>query len=293
MSTTSLTKAMRHSLSPALTKSRKMGKHSINSSAYHEPEAFKANFKLAQSMSQFPNHLSKLIKISEKKIETKPNLIAFHLRETGKNNLFMTSEVKNTGIEEVIKKKLRKEEKLTKKIEVFRKFCDKLAVSSKSFKACSGVFNEIFDLVLKELKELNRLRKSQANLNEICDNIQNEIDLVKDENERLAFELEKIRGEDRALKNTCKKQSVLLNQMKCAGLPVEEFYQKIRNADSKAKTLSRVNIRVREDERVDIPKLILKENKESEGYQEEFMSKFKEFSESWRDQIIKNHHKSN
>ena len=42
-----------------------------------------------------------------------------------------------------------------------------------------------------------------------------------------------------------------------------------------------------------VPKLKFPHLDGNEGYQEEFMSKFKEFSESWREQIIKNHHLTN
>lgn len=293
MSTVNLTKSMSHSLSPAVINCRKTPKLSMNSSLNQEIEGIRPTYKLTQSVNQFPSNLTKLFKISAKKFQPKPSLLGFHLRESGKNNSVITSEAKASGFEEMIRKKLGKEEKLAKKLEVLVRFCEKLAGSSKTFKVFTGVFDEIVVAIQQELKELGKLRKNQEKFDELCENLQNEVDVLKDENERLISEVERYRNEKRSLNNTIKKQSLLLNQLKSAGLPVEEFYQKSRNIEGRQKSHFKTQAPIKDEEKLSIPKLIIRDNPENEGYQEEFMSKFKEFSESWREQIIKNHHLTN
>ena len=293
MSTVILTKSMSHSLSPAVINSRKTPKLSMNSSLNQDIEGLRPGFKLTQSVSQFPSNLTKLIKISAKKFQPKPSLLGFHIRESGKNNSVITSEAKASEFEEMIRKKLAKEEKLAKKLEVLVKFCEKLAGSSKTFKVFAGVFDEIVVAIQQELKEFGKLRKKQEDISELCDHLQNEVDALKDENDRLMSELERYRVEKRSLNNTIKKQSLLLNQLSGAGLPVEEFYQKTRNSEGKPKSHYKTQVPMKDEEKLNIPKLNIRDNPENEGYQEEFMSKFKEFSESWREQIIKNHHLTN
>lgn len=293
MSSTHVRNTTSYSLSPAGVKFKMTPKHSMNASVYQDVEGFRPTLKMSHTVGQFSGNLSKLINISAKKIQPKPSLIGSHLRETGKNYSVIASEAKASGFENIIRKKLVKEEKLAKKLQVLVTFCEKLAGSSNTFKVFAEVFNDIAVAIQKDLKELKKYKKGQVKLDELCDNLKNEVDELKNENKKLLIELDNNKSEKKALNSRIKKQSNLLNELKTAGLPVEEIYEKLKAVQVRPKFSYKTQVLMKNEEVIKIPKLFIRDHGQDEGYHEEFMSKFKEFSESWREQIMKNHHSTN
>ena len=121
---------------------------------------------------------------------------------------------------------------------------------------------------------------------------------------KLQSQISHLKEENMAFKLKNAKSWEFFETLKSMGMPINKLYKNFSYCIRRAKSVEKFEIKEeecfnegnadREQPRKiktnqEVPKLnIMVKNIES--YQEEFMSKFKEFSESWRNQIIKNQH---
>lgn len=312
MSTVKSTKRISFSNSPAAGNGNRVA--NIRKVYFSPPKLIELPYgkiKLSDSLSKFPKNIIKLDHYSSKHLNANKTSFLNQSKELSESHSYVDLEAHNAGIEAVLKKKLRKEQSFFKKLDIVLATFEKLTHLSRNFSIFYSVISEFLvqvkdHLVLaadedEKMKENEkRVKEGEDKMKEALIRSETELKAALEENRNLRENFEKLKNEERMLRATCKKQAGLLNKLQDAGYPVEKFYELSFKTGTKSKSMNKIPA-VESDEikRPNsihgkgvpaIPKLKFSNNEGNEGYQDEFMAKFNEFSESWRKQIIKDHH---
>jgi hypothetical protein len=284
-------------LVPKLKQTLKIRK--ISCSPLKDPEDSRIQLKISESQQKF----SKIFpKIANKKVSSSLNFSVS--QESNDSHNLVDFESENLRIEQVLRKKLRKENDFVKKFEVVLNTFEKLSRLGRNFYIFHSVLKEFFNqfrnfLVFTEDKEalVKELEGKVEEMSKKNEELEEEVRKCCGEVKGLKEELEKLRGENKSLKPMVKKQSLLLNKLKDEGYPLEKLYDSLPKSSTKSKSMNKISLQLTDSEKRpssipikgQVPKLKFTHLEENEGYQEEFMAKFNEFSESWRKQIMKDH----
>lgn len=236
---------------------------------------------------------STVFKGYDKELEKKPELGP----ELKENFLeaFKISEYNSEKVLKEFREKLLNEKSPEGKFFVFSQFCGKIAKFSKLFQEVFSIFSEDFDGINQGLSLVVKLKNTENQikyLQEKCENLEKDLKKSTEAGQQFSRELEKIVDEDIVLRATCRKQSSVLNSLKKSGFPVEEYFNGLKS-QKKAKSLTHSyqenNPKSSTKLNSPLPQLIFPNTSAFKSYQEEFMSKFSEFSESWREEMQKAH----
>ena len=307
MSMNSLSKSMSYSHSPAIRQKQiipisKLNQHPNDHTSLILPESRLSDTLPKEKLKQTHSPLNKIVKIaSNQKINNKSMHI---LNDYSSNSSMLEVErsfgsAKKVNIENILLERLKNEKNIEKKFDIVISTAEKLVNVDRNF----SIFYKVVKRFLIEYKE-NLINKSDSldKYEEIKENY-TELKGLRRENDILKAELEKIREENYSMKNKIKRNAAFLNKLKEKGIPVEKLYKDIYGNGIKSKSLNKINLddpdKKTENEEIAVLKPekkiknITKLNIDStnnEGYKYEFMSNFNEFYESWRKQIIKDHH---
>lgn len=315
MSNSNLKKNICFSQSPNLSKRNRAGNlRQVYFSPPKQAELPYTKVKLSDSLSKFPKNITKIGKFSTKNLNMNKSSYLSQSKDHFESRSYVDLEDYNVGIESVLKNKLAKEQNFLKKLEIVTATFEKLAHLNRNFSIFHSVISEFLrqvkdKLILvaeeeEKIKECEqRVQESEGKVKELsekCEKIEEDLRKVFDENKELRGKLENLKGDEKVFRTKCKKQSILLTKLQGAGYPVEKFYELNFKPGSKSKSINNIpkldsdevkrpsSIPLKRD--AVVPKLKFSQNEGSEGYQDEFMAKFNEFSESWRKQIMKDHH---
>ena len=314
----SLSKSMSYSHSPAIRQKQiipisKLNQHPNDHTSLILPESRLSDTLPKEKLKQTHSPLNKIVKIaSNQKINNKSMHI---LNDYSSNSSMLEVErsfgsAKKVNIENILLERLKNEKNIEKKFDIVISTAEKLVNVDRNF----SIFYKVVKRFLIEYKEnlinksdsLDKYEEIKENYTELkssYDKLFEEFKGLRRENDILKAELEKIREENYSMKNKIKRNAAFLNKLKEKGIPVEKLYKDIYGNGIKSKSLNKINLddpdKKTENEEIavlkpekkikNIPKLNI-DATNNEGYQDEFMSKFNEFSESWRKQIIKDHH---
>lgn len=195
---------------------------------------------------------------------------------------------------------------MIKKLAIVLNTFEKLSKMSRNFYIFHSVLHEFWSQMRSFLifsDDKNSLIKDlETKIQELTDsnhNLEAQVQKLLTESKSMHESMAKLKEEEKHLKSTTKKQAILLNKLKDAGYPVEKYYETVSISTTKSKSMNKLPIKFMNDNlrpksishagTPAVPKLKFPHLDGNEGYQEEFMAKFNEFSESWRKQIVKDH----
>ena len=259
--------------------------------------------KVAQSLNRFVKIFPK---ITTKKVCVSNSMNFSNSHENSEIHSYVEMESECKKIENVLKRKLKKENDMIKKLAIVLSTFEKLSKMSRNFYIFHSVLHEFWSqmrtfLIFSDDKNslIKDLETKIHELTESNQNLESQVQKLSAESRSIHESLTKLKEEEKHLKSTTKKQAILLNKLKDAGYPVEKYYETVSISTTKSKSMNKLPIKlIKENLRPKsisyvgtqaVPKLKFSHLDGNEGYQEEFMAKFNEFSESWRKQIVKDH----
>ncbi|OMJ92115.1 hypothetical protein SteCoe_5221 [Stentor coeruleus] len=204
---------------------------------------------------------------------------------------------------------MKNEQDLGKRLEIVWNIIDKHLNDVPGFKANRDFIKEFFGQIKKGLSnqinlatELNKITAKYLKLQENFTQISKSLSEATIFTRKLQSQITHLKEENMTFKLKNAKSWEFFETFESMGMPINKLYKTFSYSKRKAKSAERFEIK--EEEYFDedrekprkiktdqeVPKLNIVVNN-IESYQDEFMSKFKEFSESWRNQIIKNQHK--
>ena len=315
MSIISLSKSVSYSQSPALRKQKIVPIQRVSQIIIEDipsslNKLINADSLIKDKFKSLPKNVSRMNKIAMKQkycksgAESLSNSAIFSLNSVvDTDNLLHTK--KNIKIEGYLLEKLKNETNYEKKFDIVVSTAEKLCDIDRNFyifyKVIKQFFIEYKEYLIKQNDRIfgfQDLEKSHKSLKNSYDKLAEQCSLIANENRSLQHEVEKLREDNGQMKNKIKRNGAFLKSLQLKGIPVEEMYkEQYGSQGSTAKSLNQKSLhgvssneeRPPSHQITVIPKLTFPVNV-SEGYQEEFMAKFKEFSESWRNQIINDHY---
>ncbi|OMJ79058.1 hypothetical protein SteCoe_21003 [Stentor coeruleus] len=204
---------------------------------------------------------------------------------------------------------MKNEQDLGKRFEIVWNIIDKYLNDAPDFKANKDFIKEFFEEIKKGLSnqanlatELRKITAKYLKLQESFTHISKTLSETTNYTKKLQIKISHLKEENVAFKLKNAKSWEFFETFKSMGIPIDKLYKNFAYNKRKAKSADRIEIKEekcfdKEDEIREKPRKIKTNQgvpklkisiKNIESYQEEFMSKFKEFSESWRNQIIKN-----
>lgn len=315
MSINSLSKSISFSNSPAVRRTKKIPialiSQIIPENLHDESkpsQMFSKALPFKEPIKKLPSAMNKVIKLASRqkllnRASFNNSLKDLHLN----SSLNDFDSMQNTGIEHCLVEKLKKEKDFSRKFEILLSTSEKLSSFDRNFfifyKVAGEFFLEFREKVLlkdENLLKIDELEKANKELRVNLERSLHEVCKLNKQIDYLKVDMEKIKEENSTLRFRVKKQSLLLTKLQKEGYPLEEMYESMNNESKKARNINKIAAKNHEEEQrpnsipnkpaMIIPKLHFQENEGKECYQEEFMAKFNEFSESWREEIIKNHH---
>lgn len=207
--------------------------------------------------------------------------------------------------------RMKSEQDLVKRLEIVWNIIDKHLNDDPGFKANRDFIKEFFEEIKKGLTsqanlatDLVKITAKYLKLQESFTQISKSLSETTNYNKKLQSQISHLKEENMTFKLKNAKSWEFFESFKSMDMPINKLYKNFSYCIRKAKSAEKFEIKEEEyfdEENEDrekprkiktnqeVPKLnIMVKNIES--YQEEFMSMFKEFSESWRNQIIKNQH---
>lgn len=315
MSLDPLPKSTSFSHNPGLRQSKKVPMRNINYvyAGYKKSNIVLDEYKPLKLESSSKN-LNKKFSNSFNKTESiapREKFMYRSIQNSSTNNLTLSSIILNSensfhSIKKLspdmhLSKKLEQEKDFVKKTDLFLSIFVKSFSSDKNFSVFYKLLSDLFlemkeDIRIKDMQisTLQSQEKASKDMKFMHEKLLIELDLLKKENNCLKIDFEKIKEENRSLKLKNKRYALLLTQLQKEGIPVEQIYDDLC-VPSKPSHTSKALEGSDESEipvhsKPPVPKLCISTNDTSLQYQEEFMLKFNEFSESWRNQIIKDGH---
>ncbi|OMJ88703.1 hypothetical protein SteCoe_9327 [Stentor coeruleus] len=315
MSINSLSKSISFSNSPAVRRTKKLPIALISQIVpedLHEDikstQMFPKALPFKEPIKKLPSAMNKVIKLASRQKLLNRTSFNNSLKDLHLNSsLNDFDSIQNTGIEHCLIEKLKKEKDFSRKFEILLSTTEKLSSFDRNFfifyKVASEFFLEFREKVLLKDENLLKIDELEKANKELRINLERSLQEVCKLNKQIDYfkvGIEKIKEENSTLRFRVKKQSLLLTKLQKEGYPLEEMYESMNIENKKSKSMNKVAVKNQEEIQrpnsipnkpaINIPKLHFQENEGKECYQEEFMAKFNEFSESWREEIIKNHH---
>ena len=318
MSIISLSKSVSYSHSPAMRKQKivpiqRVSQIIVEDNPSRLNKLISSDAAISEKFKSLPKNISRINKIAMKQKFSSSG--ADSLSHSGNFSINSIADAdhllhtkKDMKIEGYLLEKLKNETNLEKKFDIVVSTAEKLCDIDRNF----YIFYKVVKQFLIEYKEflikqndrlfgLQELEKNHKILKGSYDKLVDECLLITNENKQLKREGEKMREENHNMKNKIKRNGAFLKTLQQKGIPVEEMYkEQYGSQESKLKNLNQKSMQdvSSNEERHNvipfhpitvIPKLTFPANV-NEGYQEEFIAKFNEFSESWRNQIINDHY---
>lgn len=258
-----------------------------------------------------PKTMSKVVKIAARQKNNRSSTKNLNLSQKISENfpvLDTDSNVKNIKIEAYLLEKLKNEPDFEKKLDIVSSTAAKLCDVDRNFHIFYNVIKhfliEYKEHLIKQherFQELEEIEKNHELLKDTYSKLLENFTDFKKENSLLKIEVEKLKEKNGQMVFKIKRNAAFLTKLQAKGLPIEQIYKETYGlAAQKSKSLKKIEIlKEKAEERPNsipmkktpknIPKLVFAQSP-NEGYQDEFMAKFNEFSESWRNQIINDHH---
>ena len=258
-----------------------------------------------QSITNFSNHIIKPGKFPKNlKFIPKPKNNSMSNINLKSNLKYSIKKYPCTKKSEVsFAEDLKKENDLFKKIEIIISTIEKLFALDKNF----VIFYKVLIEFLIEIKThyepkktfiCEDLEKTHKDLKSNYEKLLVDYQNLQNENSLLKHEIDRTLEESSSLKVKNRRYINFLKQLHNKGVPIEEFYEEIFKPCKNSKNKLNIETKDTQEEKrsssipLHLPKTIPKinfSNNLSGDFQDEFMSKFNEFSESWRKQIINDH----
>ena len=319
MSINSLSKSASYSHSPAMRQQinqiGKINQHYMENTSTVFPESRDSFTEdlLKKKFKSIHAPLAKIVKIASKQKIVKQNMNTSY-NFSGNSSLHQIENplgnTKKINIENILLENLKNEKSIEKKFDIVISTVEKLINVDRNFsifyKVVKSFLTEYKENVINKCESLNKyeeLGKNYKESKDLYEKLFDEFVILRRENDILKVGFEKMKEENNSLKFKVKRNAAFLKKLKESGIPVEQMYKDVYKNTIKSKSVNKIlfencdsginsNERpnsIPENKNKIIPKLKI-EITNGEGYQDEFMSKFNEFSESWRKQIIKDHH---
>ena len=273
--------------------------------SFHNKILNKSDISLKNRVKKHLNSVTKVVKIAstQKLAPLNNSSLQASLHSGFAETSFLG--LKKSNLEGFLLNKMAKEKDFSKKFDIVVSTAEKLTNIDRNFSIFYKVIQEFLLQYKGFLFEKNDQfhvddnEKSYRALKNSFDQLFREFTALSAENTGFKAEFEKIREENGKLKFQIKRYADFLKKLQNNGIPVEKMYQDVYGP-SKSKLLHKLELKLNKassekdlkQQKTQVPKLNLLGNS-NEDYQEEFMSKFNEFSESWRKQIIKDHQNLN
>jgi predicted RNase H-like nuclease (RuvC/YqgF family) len=199
----------------------------------------------------------------------------------------------------------KNEKNLGKKIELALNIIDTFLSPEPNFKANWDIVKELFENIKQELTTLGGKTKehygSDNNYQKLQDeykNISKNLSEAVINNSRLEKKIADLNKENKLLKLKITRNWDFFKSLQEAGIPIHNLYDNYLHNSTRSKSAEKLQHKDKPGEEnedfrgkirenithEDVPRLKI-DVRNIEGYQEEFMNMFQEFSESWRNQI--------